>query len=741
MSSYFVLFEKTLLKHCSSELEVQIRGGDITSDGQIMLKQLQIDYDILQYELRISEIVRSLSRNAAKRSRIRELLCIVEDDIVEIWPDLVHNIQKKALKMRRRLNNKLCQEKCSTGPSIHNFTQVQIPSALFELLKSSLSNVPLLKPVHKELKAELESEALKACEKVFYDEFGTYPRMSSNRSLTSSVLEIISQCKSNSTIISDLINFRDEFLENLPFFLKTLPRDGLSAKDIVNLVPAGCIVSPSDKNIGVSILPPDWFAKEYRTQVLKGGYELINMNEEECLALLLRKISAFQNQCSEFQKKMLLKFMPKTPIVKPRIGVLKLVPKIHKLVEAIDEDSWKVLKSRPIRGAENDPMKNSSKALYSLLKQMLQDFSIVFPSLDNHQKNPFPVLAGCDDYLKRLELLELDPRKVLKTCLITADFSDAYTETGVDTLKVSISTVGKKIGYTQDHIGLMQGLVELVFSNCNFFTPYGLYRQSKGMPMGDYSSRDALDVELVCSEHEIIKKVCGFSLNVHLYCRLVDDVSVIVQGPFPEVKKVLQMMGSGYPNHMPLNCQLSFGYMRFLDLHVNNLRDPQKSSSFYKLTHSLAYKEHSSFGYTSSSSNIHPRYKHAIVPIGLHRIHTRCSHPADKNHHLKFLQTILPCRNQDPVQVRLKTHRFFINKTNLKKTTLHLKKPIFDQCRRSTTIKFDNASRRHGFMKAMIRKSFGSRLMILYKSSQSIGSIVCPKRAIIRQLSLLLNKK
>ena len=53
-------------------------------------------------------------------------------------------------------------------------------------------------------------------------------------------------------------------------------------------------------------------------------------------------------------------------------------------------------------------------------------------------------------------------------------------------------------------------------------------------------------------------------MHVHLYCRLVDDISVITQGPFSQVVKLLELFAAKYPAQMPLNCQLSFGYSRFL---------------------------------------------------------------------------------------------------------------------------------------------------------------------------------
>ena len=124
--------------------------------------------------------------------------------------------------------------------------------------------------------------------------------------------------------------------------------------------------------------------------------------------------------------------------------------------------------------------------------------------------------------------------------------------------------------------------------------------------MGDYSSRNALDVELTSSEFEILNSIKILPLHVHLFCRLVDDISVITQGPFSEVVKLLELFSIKYPSQMPLNCQLSFGYSRFLDLHIYNMYDEKFPEADYKVSHTLAYKEVNSFNYTPASSNIHP---------------------------------------------------------------------------------------------------------------------------------------
>ena len=155
----------------------------------------------------------------------------------------------------------------------------------------------------------------------------------------------------------------------------------------------------------------------------------------------------------------------------------------------ITSESWKMLSSRPIRGAESDPIKEPSRVLYNLLKRMLEAFSSKFPKVCPDQATGFPVLKGCDDYLERLQDVKLDSSRMMETTLLTADFGDAFTETGIDRLQESISNIGNIVALDISTIDLMRKLVVLVFTNCYFYTPSGLYRQSRGMPMGDYSSR------------------------------------------------------------------------------------------------------------------------------------------------------------------------------------------------------------------------------------------------------------
>ena len=217
-------------------------------------------------------------------------------------------------------------------------------------------------------------------------------------------------------------------------------------------------------------------------------------------------------------------------------------------------------------------------------------------------------------------------------------------------------------------------------------------------------------------------------LNVKNYVRLVDDISIFCQHDFKKTRDLIEIMVDQYPG-MPLNYQVSFGYSRFLDLHIYNMYTDQQETS-YNMTHTLAYKEHSSFSYTPSFSNIHSKYKTAVIPISLFRIHTRCIRDEDINHHLSFMIRIVKNRNQDPKLVQEKIENFFSKKRSGKprkpKQLLKLK---------TTSVTYDNISKSHIFLKRIISNSFGSKLRLVYKSRPKLLSLICPKRKVIRQLT------
>ena len=169
---------------------------------------------------------------------------------------------------------------------------------------------------------------------------------------------------------------------------------------------------------------------------------------------------------------------------------------------------------------------------------------------------------------------------------------------------------------------------------------------------------------------------------------------------------------------------------RFLDLHLYNTCAVTCQEELYNVCHVLAYKEMSSFTYIPSCSNIHQGYKHAVVPVSLFRIHTRNILQSDIDNHLSFMSKILKYRDQNPEEVKKKTRIFFKRKRTLTKPP---RKDYSNML--NATLKFDRVSRRHVFMQKLFQYVHRKNLRIIYKSGSSIGSLICPKRRVIRLLS------
>ena len=240
----------------------------------------------------------------------------------------IRTVQNKVSNERREANRKLCSDKCKNGPVVHNFTTKKIPNELLNHLVSGLNNVPNLRTDYSNLKLEIEQESVQACKNAFVSMLGFYPRISSISSLNQTIIQLLSQAPANSEYVNRLVSFREHYVDGLHKYFDSIDCSGINLEQILKLIPKDCIISQSDKNIGVSLLPPAWYAKEYHTQIEKGGHEKVEMSENQCIATLNKIINDFKENCTKNQAKILKKFWPRQKPTTYRIGVLKLVPKV-----------------------------------------------------------------------------------------------------------------------------------------------------------------------------------------------------------------------------------------------------------------------------------------------------------------------------------------------------------------------------------------------------------------------------
>ena len=105
-------------------------------------------------------------------------------------------------------------------------------------------------------------------------------------------------------------------------------------KGLVSVIPAGCILTISDKGLGPVLLPYDWFIREYRHQAVLGGHEIVLSSEGALLVKLFSIIAEFRCELSVLESA-LFKAIYKNSGNDFRLAALKIIPKIHKLSHPI----------------------------------------------------------------------------------------------------------------------------------------------------------------------------------------------------------------------------------------------------------------------------------------------------------------------------------------------------------------------------------------------------------------------
>ena len=477
LNEYLKKFIDTTRCHFKTEVEIQLKTQQVTEQSKETLDILEDDYKLMQYETMIAKILGPWVMQICGQPLYKNVLFYVQE------------IQNDVFKDRRNDDNKLCTEKSEAGPTIHNFTNYTIPDDIKKILSSWLSIVPHLRPDPEETKKRIEHDLKKSAINYFRSTMKYYP---CGASLTMKFDELMlllsSRVPCGSPLAEYFYQLRDLYTESIGTFITKIKNiscnDEMLDRRILRQIPEDVIVSISDKNLGVCLLPLSWYVKQYSVQCVKGAFQKIEMSEEMCIAYMINEINIFRNVMTSEQQKIVKTVWPKFPPPTPRVGVLKLVPKVHKL-KIIAPEYWVDLSSRPIRGGEQCPMNHPSLALCSLLQQMIKDVRAVFNEfiIENSYLS-FPVLSGCDLFSKLLQGVELEESQFSTIMLVSADFSDAYTAAKKSRLMESIKVLGQILKYSEELIRLMIMLVDLVFSNIYFHTPFGLYLQTQGYPMG-----------------------------------------------------------------------------------------------------------------------------------------------------------------------------------------------------------------------------------------------------------------
>ena len=203
--------------------------------------------------------------------QLQEITSELKDMVVEE----IYFLQEEVKRERRQKDNILCKEKIRNCAKIHNLTDFSISPQLEEYVSNGLSEVPPSKIDMEKIKCEVVVDVKRACSKIFHNFEGFYPYLvSSAQSLESYILDLIKLAPNNQTLITALSTIRENYRSYMKTYVPPRKTDYPSMQELSDYIPVDTILLPSDKNMGPCLLPLEWFVKEYKAHIEKGGYEI-----------------------------------------------------------------------------------------------------------------------------------------------------------------------------------------------------------------------------------------------------------------------------------------------------------------------------------------------------------------------------------------------------------------------------------------------------------------------------------
>jgi hypothetical protein len=734
LSKYVLKFTVCLLIQLTTETEVYINGGIVLPRSNHILSRLSSSTKVLCYKYHLGVIYSNIFKYINKFvtyysfDAYHSLFAFV----IESFENYIRTVQSTVISAFHRNQNEFVRNKMKVIPKILNLCKVKTPAALMKVLSMGTKSVPNNQVTDYNYFNVIDQDLKNAVDRCFFKMVGFWPLSNSISTMNQYCIEILAQCPSNhlftNFMYTIVTQYRDYYTE---YKSSSNPacRLNVEVTPKPSIVPRGCILTVSDKNLGPVLVPYSWYIQVYGQQAVLGGHVPV-LDSEGCLLVKMsHTISEFRDSlsCSELSVFKTVYIYTGSSF---RLATLKVIPKIHKLKGDISHESLSSLPSRPIRGGENCPFNPYSIVLCKLLQHLHND---VRDKLFPVNGLIYPIVLGTSSYLDRLSNVQLVTNENwCNSWVVSGDFSDAYTLGTLDDLTIAVHNLSNLVGWAPHCVSLVIKLCNLVCKNCFFTTPFGIKHQSRGFPMGGHSSREILDTILLSCEYNILSSISGCCF----YQRMVDDVSIIFICDLSTVHANLELMASKYPSSMPLNIQISFGYSRFLDLSIVKLFQNDPSSSIFHTF--LCYKELTQFDYVPFTSNVAPLYKGCVVPGFIHRASTINSLASSRAHSYSLLLRILSCRNQEMNIIHQKFRRAIASIIRKQSSCFEL------GGNGVAVVTYDHESKVHNLVVDIIRSSYLSigtvPPAIIYKSLPRIMELLCSKRSDIRKIRAHLEK-
>ena len=276
---YLYRYFGILHRHMFTEYEVQIRDNSITSDGHAMLQKLHGEFEDFQYEREIHRILDPwvllfVAAQPYPEGRINFVYASVGHVLAAVSKQ-IYIVQSGALCQRRIDNNKLCQLKSSTGPAVHNLTSIEIPQPVLDLISPGLHVVPNSTHDKDSVRDTVIKDLKSSAISYFRSSMGYYPSCADTIVKLDDLLKHLIMLTTCISTTSFYYLMRDLYTDEIDDFVKSIKfvDDALKPQDLISkFLPTDIIITTTDKNLGVALVPIQWYRETYASHCIKGGY-------------------------------------------------------------------------------------------------------------------------------------------------------------------------------------------------------------------------------------------------------------------------------------------------------------------------------------------------------------------------------------------------------------------------------------------------------------------------------------
>ena len=233
------------------------------------------------------------------------------------------------------------------------------------------------------------------------------------------------------------------------------------------------MILSADKGLGYTIMYVEDVKNQYIRINNQQHFSLSDVDEDWYISSVLEYISQAKLHLPLELSKIITEKDFEINITEPKIGVLRLLPKILKL-KTVPHSEVKSLKCRGIKSSLQDPIKIIQlildKYLSHILFYMEQHFAEKYGKMG-------PTVVGVNEALERLKGSEKGEWG--SSIDLEGDFSDLYSNVDITTLKKYVQMGSEIAGISKSSQTYILNLLEVNSRHSYFKEPTGIFRKRR----------------------------------------------------------------------------------------------------------------------------------------------------------------------------------------------------------------------------------------------------------------------